>query len=100
MSNILEYPVFEADQVLRSDHLNNMFNYLDDQNRLTRRNLIGIGIVCGLDVFNDKETITITKGLGVTSLGYIIQFDGGKYNQARVYTLPDDTQPDDHAFYS
>jgi hypothetical protein len=100
MSNITEYPVFEADQVLRSDHLNNMFNYLDEQERLTRRNLIGIGIVCGLDVNISSGQIHISKGLGVTSQGYMLQFDGGDYSHARTYKLPDDTQPDEHAFYS
>ncbi len=100
MSNITEYPVFEPDQVLKSDHLNNMFNYLDEQNRLTRRNLIGIGIVCGLDSYYSSSTINITKGLGITSLGYLIQFDGSNYTYARNYVLPDDTQVDEHSFYS
>src|SRR6478672_1316211 len=99
MSNISEYPVFEADQVLKADHLNSLFNYLDEENRLTRRYLIGIGIVCGLDSYYDKNTITITPGLGVTSLGYIIQFDGGNYTYARSYKLPDDTQEDERAYY-
>ncbi len=44
------YPEFVADQVLTADHLNELFDYLDEQDRLTRRCLIGIGIVCGLEV--------------------------------------------------
>lgn len=99
MSNITEYPVFEADQVLKADHLNNMFNYLDEQNRLTRRYLTGIGIVCGLDSFYENNSVTITKGVGVTSLGYIIQFDGGTYTNARSYKLPDDVFADERNFY-
>ena len=46
----LTYPVFEANQVLTNAHLNDLFEYLDEQTRLTRANLIGIGIVCGLEV--------------------------------------------------
>jgi len=44
------YPEFVADQILSSEHLNRLFGYLEEQERLTRANLIGIGIVCGLEV--------------------------------------------------
>ena len=47
------YPVFEANQVLTNAHLNDLFEYLDEQTRLTRANLIGIGIVCGLEMTFD-----------------------------------------------
>ena len=36
------FPVFEANQVLTSQHLNDIFGYLDQQTRLTRSNLIGL----------------------------------------------------------
>ncbi|MEO6548949.1 MAG: PKD domain-containing protein [Ferruginibacter sp.] len=71
-----DYPRFVADQVLTSDNLNDLFGYLDEQNRLTRTNLVGIGIVCGLQVKTGTDTngqfITITKGCGVTSAGYLV----------------------------
>ena len=41
------YPVFESGQVLTSRHLNDLVEYLDEQDRLTRNKLVGIGIVCG-----------------------------------------------------
>ncbi|MRR57845.1 MAG: hypothetical protein EG824_06495, partial [Deltaproteobacteria bacterium] len=70
------YPIFEANQVLSFSHLNQVFNYLDEQERLTRANLIGIGIVCGLEIrFNpdeSPETIHLSRGCGVTSQGYLI----------------------------
>jgi len=68
------YPNFQTDQVLTAGHLNHMFNFLDVQERLTRTNLVGIGIVCGLKVTRsgDGKTVTITKGTGVTSHGYLI----------------------------
>ncbi len=67
------YPVFEPNQVLTNHHLNDLFQYLDEQNRLTRTNLIGIGVVCGLEVTvaADATSITISKGCGVTSQGYL-----------------------------
>ena len=69
-----DYPKFVADQVLTSDNLNDLFGYLDEQGRLTRANLSGIGIVCGLEVKTsaDGSSITITKGVGVTSSGYLV----------------------------
>jgi hypothetical protein len=68
------YPNFQTDQILTASHLNHMFNFLDIQERLTRTNLVGIGIVCGLKVSRsgDGKAVTITKGTGVTSHGYLM----------------------------
>ncbi len=75
MNTAKSYPVFEADQVLTNRHLNDMFNYLEQHDRLTRIKLIGSGIVCGLEVsFQQKESISISKGCGLTSQGYLITF--------------------------
>ena len=71
-----KYPHFEANQVLTSSHLNQVFDYLDEQERLTRANLIGIGIVCGLnfnvETVGSAKTIHLTKGVGVGSAGYLL----------------------------
>ncbi len=72
MSIANTFPFFEADQVLTNNHLNSLFNYLDQQERLSRCKLIGSGIVCGLEISHTNDTINITKGCGVTSQGYII----------------------------
>ena len=64
MANPIEYIVYEPDQVLTNDHLNETFNYLDQQNRWTRNKLIGIGIVCGLDIVLNPGVIEITQGCG------------------------------------
>lgn len=71
------FPEFVPDQLLTSDDLNEMFDYLDEQGRMTRSNLVGIGIVCGLQIKTPsaKNSITITKGVGVTSEGYLVRFD-------------------------
>lgn len=89
------YPVFEANQVLTNIHLNDIFSYLDEQERLTRANLIGIGIVCGLEIrhetIGDRITVHITKGCGITSEGYlIVESEDVPLVSYRRYTLPAD----------
>src|ERR1700760_3442686 len=79
MENLNEYIFFQPDQVLTNDHLNQTFSYLDQQNRWTRNKLIGIGIVCGLDIVLNTGVIEITKGCGVTSQGYLITQDDTQY---------------------
>ncbi|WP_026950732.1 carboxypeptidase-like regulatory domain-containing protein [Algoriphagus mannitolivorans] len=91
MSQIITtYPIFEGSQVLTSEQLNQLSAYLDQQNRLTRSKLIGIGIVCGMQVQPLTDGLKITKGLGITSEGFLIQigqdFNGTHY---RPYTLPE-----------
>src|SRR5689334_14420500 len=70
-----DYPKFVADQLLTAAALNDMFGYLDEQDRLTRADLLGIGIVCGLHVIRHGDAIEITKGCGITSAGYLIVED-------------------------
>ncbi|GAB3899948.1 hypothetical protein GCM10028803_21970 [Larkinella knui] len=85
MESTLQYPVFEADQVLTNRHLNELFTYLDDQSRFTRTHLVGIGIVCGLNLtYNGSDQLTISAGCGVTSLGYLVQFEGINAKHCRV----------------
>jgi hypothetical protein len=78
-----EFPKFVPDQLLTPLHLNQVFDYLDEQERLTRRCLIGIGIGCGLvPKANATGTeITITHGSGVTSEGYLIPWEGRTFNE-------------------
>ncbi len=87
MNTAKSYPVFEADQVLTNRHLNAMFNYLEQHDRLTRIKLIGSGIVCGLDVsFQEKDSIEISKGCGLTSQGYLITFCETTFTHFVPYT--------------
>src|SRR5687768_7585261 len=89
MSNTNAYIIFEPDQVLTNDHLNELFDYLDVQERLTRNKLIGIGIVCGLEIDFQTETIVISKGCGDTSKGYLIVHQETAYEQYIPYAVPD-----------
>ena len=89
------YPFFEANQVLANTHLNQAIDYLDEQERLTRANLIGIGIVCGLDIrletAQEGPTIHLSKGCGVTSQGYLIlEPDDVALVSYRDYKLPEE----------
>lgn len=68
---IQSYPVFEPNQVLTDRQLNGIVGYLEQQDRLTRVCLIGMGIVCGLEPSWDgtNNGLSITAGHGVTSEG-------------------------------
>ncbi len=81
------YPEFVADQVLTSTNLNDLFSYLDEQERLTRANLIGIGVVCGLEItVNAAGTqLTISPGCGITSGGYLVTYPGATLTEYKSY---------------
>ena len=67
-----DYAVFERDQVLTERQLNSITEYLDDQNRLSRTQLLGIGIVGGLWPSLQNNQLTVSAGVGVTSDGDLI----------------------------
>jgi hypothetical protein len=74
--NNSKYPVFEADQVLSQKHLNSVVSYLEEQDRLSRTGLLGMGIVCGLEISHPQPNqIKIGCGTAVTSLGYEINWE-------------------------
>lgn len=68
------YTVFEENQVLTHDQLNSLANFSDDQTRLTRTRLLGVGIVCGLHLSNQGNFLKVTKGVGVTTDGDLLHF--------------------------
>ena len=84
------YPVFENGQVLTSSQLNDLGEYLEQQDRATRSRLIGIGIACGFDVDYQPENnvIRLTGGVAVTSEGYLIFEPESRLTSFRTYTLP------------
>ncbi len=86
---INNYPVFEKNQVLTSNQLNQLVKYLDQQNRLTRTSLTGLGIICGLEaICESSNTLTITRGVGVTSEGFLIRTGDCVTTRYRNYVLP------------
>lgn len=89
-TTINTYPFFENNQVLTSSQLNELSGYLDEQTRMTRYRLIGIGALCGLIPSYDSVTnkLIVTAGTGVTSEGYLMETGLCEFTQYRVYTLP------------
>lgn len=80
------YSVFEKDQVLTHDQLNTVAEYFEDQTRLTRTKLLGVGIVCGLRVSVKGATVTVSKGAGVTTDGDLLFFkDDTVFDQFKPY---------------
>lgn len=72
-----EFHYFEDNQVLTASHLNTVVDFLDRRDRMTRTQLLGTGIVCGLEVGfnNSNKTITISKGSAITSDGDLLHID-------------------------
>ncbi|MDJ0839634.1 MAG: hypothetical protein QNK37_24160 [Acidobacteriota bacterium] len=69
-------PVFERDQVLSHKQLNALVTYLEEQDRLTRNKLIGMGVVCGLKPSTSDDQVELGCGTAVTSAGYLAHLDG------------------------
>ena len=80
------YRTFVDDQVLTATHLNEVVDYFEDQHRLTRICLSGVGIVCGLNVvFNRRDTIEVTMGCGVTTDGDLIKYQGAIHQNFKTF---------------
>lgn len=85
------YPAFEPNQILTSTHLNQLREYLDEENRLTRVRLSGFGIVCGLEIAFDSATkqLTVKKGYGISTDGYLLELaKDTTYTHFKKYTDP------------
>jgi hypothetical protein len=84
MGNVLDniskdntrFTIFENDQVLTADQLNDLFNYLDVQTRLTRTKSIGVGIIYGFEIgVIDTGHLVLSKGAAITTDGDLLNFD-------------------------
>ncbi len=96
-----EYSIFEENQVLTHEQLNSIASYLDDQSRLTRVNLLGVGIVCGLLVSVQSGTgvkVKVTRGVGITTDGDLLHFASDVvFDRFKLY---DASQPKYAPFYT
>jgi|GEM_PF-1413815 len=81
--------VFEENQVLTAGQLNTMQDFLLQESRLTRTRLIGRGIAYGLEVEVNEHVVTITKGVGVSSWGFLISLGECTLTHYKEYKLPD-----------
>ncbi len=82
------YPIFEHGQVLTSAQLNTMVDYLEQQDRLSRRTLSGVGVVCGFDLDRTGTRVEISRGVAVTSEGFLITSEAHSYDRVRSYQVP------------
>jgi hypothetical protein len=69
------FTVFENDQVLTAGQLNDLFSYLDVQDRLTRVKTLGSGIICGLSLTRKGNTVVLGSGAAITTEGHLLFFD-------------------------
>ena len=76
-----QYRSFVDDQVLTADQLNHVVHFLEDQDRLSRVYLNGVGIACGFKVNLSANQITISQGCGVTTDGDLIQLQKNGQDQ-------------------
>ncbi|WP_347841212.1 hypothetical protein [uncultured Draconibacterium sp.] len=67
-----KYHTFVENQVLTNEQLNEFINYFDDQDRLSRILLSGVGIACGFKLAFKSGKIYIAPGVGVTTDGDLI----------------------------
>jgi len=80
------YPVFEPDQVLTHEQLNDVTSYLDVQQRLTRVELLGVGVIGGLSVALAGNKISISRGTGITTDGDLLMLGADTvYDRFRPY---------------
>jgi hypothetical protein len=92
------YSRFEKDQVLTHDQLNSVADFADDQGRLTRVRLLGVGIVCGLRVALVRGTVTVSRGVGVTTDGDLLALeDDTVFDRYKVYDESHPAYPPFHA---
>ena len=81
------YAVFEPDQVLTHGQLNSLSDYLDDQQRLGRVLLDGVGLVGGLHVsLQGDGSVRISAGFGVSTDGDLMRLGADTlYDRFRPY---------------
>lgn len=83
------YTVFEKDQLLTHDQLNRLTAYFDDQDRLSRVALLGVGIVCGLRPRLDGQSVHVGRGVGVTTDGDLLFVPADvRFSRFAIYTPP------------
>ncbi|NTW51003.1 MAG: hypothetical protein HGB22_00240 [Chlorobiaceae bacterium] len=89
-----EYSRFVKDQVLTEVQLNEIIDVFEDQHRLTATCLIGTGIVCGLHLKKNDNTVTLSPGVAVTTDGDLLKIGETSYKYFIKYTPPDNAHYD------
>src|SRR6266700_4991856 len=89
----IAYPEFVPNQILTDGQLNQLRAHLEQEDRITRIRLSGMGIVCGLNartVSSPAVAVEIDAGFGVTSDGDLIECPKTAYTHfINAYKDPD-----------
>lgn len=89
METTTTVPLFESNQILSSTHLNQLRDYLDNEIRISRTKLSGVGIADGLNIkLYDKAAgkIVVSAGYGITTDGYLLELHSDNSNCENTYT--------------
>lgn len=81
-----EYELFRENQLLTHEQLNRFIRYFEDQDRLTRTCLIGVGLVCGLSARLKNNIITVSQGCAVTTDGDLLKLETTDYKFFKAYS--------------
>lgn len=81
-----EYELFRENQLLTHEQLNRFIRYFEDQDRLTRTCLIGVGLVCGLSARLKNNVITVSQGCAVTTDGDLLKLETTEYKFFKAYS--------------
>lgn len=93
-TQVTGHTVFEENQVLTSEQLNEVVGYLDRQERLTRARLHGVGIVCGLQLQMAAATVKLTPGVALTSDGDLLNVEAtATFGQFKSFSDEDAKYP-------
>jgi hypothetical protein len=86
-----EYSLFLDNQVLTANQLNEIVHYFEDQQRLSRILLTGVGRVCGFELLWNAGTgsVELECGVGVTTDGDLLHHDR-KYTYTQFKSFTDD----------
>ncbi|MEM7035939.1 MAG: hypothetical protein AAF570_03095, partial [Bacteroidota bacterium] len=79
--------------------MNEIIDYLQGETRVTRTDLVGTGVACGLEVEWTGTLLKIKSGFGISSDGFLLKMcESGvteyMYNRVRPFVLPDGTSPE------
>ncbi len=72
-----QYRKFTENQALTAGQLNEIIDFFEDQDRLSRTRLTGVGLACGFKTSvlagsDDTKIINVTQGVGVTTDGDLV----------------------------
>lgn len=85
------YPIFMQGQVLKSKDLNDIPAYLERQDNLTRSQLIGTGILYGMEVrwLDEEKLLSVGRGVGISSSGHLLYLpEDCKFSRYDRVSLP------------